>query len=135
MIYNTYGQYNVWDSGAPAILVAIATTTDNQLDDGDTGTMSGASSYGDNAITGYAWTQIQGDTVTLSGANTDTATFTVPADTDPQQLTFRLTITDSEGNTESSSVSFYLNGFTLDGGGLIRRVISSPIKRAIRRAF
>jgi len=132
MIYNTYGQYNVWDSGAPAVLVAIASTTDNQLDNGDTGTMSGASSYGDNSIVSYAWTQISGDTVTLSGANTDTASFTVPASTDPQQLRFRLTITDSEGNTATSTVSFYLNGFTLDTGGIIRSLTRNPVRSAIR---
>lgn len=132
MIYNNYGQYNVWDSGAPAALVAIATTTDNQLDDGDTGTMSGASSYGDNSIASYAWTQTRGDTMTLTGANTDTATFTVPANTDPQQLTFRLTITDSEGNTASSTVSFYLNGFNLDTGGIFRSLTRSLIRSPIR---
>ena len=62
-------------------------------------TLSGSGSDPDGSVTGYAWTQTAGSTVTLSGASTATATFTAPAVTTRTTLTFRLTVTDDGGAT------------------------------------
>lgn len=60
----------------------------------------------DGTIASYAWTQLSGTAVTVSGANTDTASFTAPdIDTATETLTFRLTVTDNEGATADDDVS------------------------------
>ena len=67
-------------------------------------TLSGAGSYDpDGAIASYAWVQTAGTSVTLTGANTATPSFTTPAT--PGGLTFRLTIIDSSGQGSSDSVT------------------------------
>ena len=44
----------------------------------------------------FAWSQLSGPTVSLSGANTATASFTAPVVTRDTYLTFRLRVTDSK---------------------------------------
>ena len=58
-------------------------------------TLNGTGSYDPlgEALT-YAWTQISGPQVALSGANTAIATFTSAAD---QTYSFRLTVTNTDG--------------------------------------
>ena len=53
----------------------------------------------DGRVTGYAWTQTVGSTVSLSDASSATATFTAPAVTTQTTLTFQLTVTDDAGAT------------------------------------
>tara|TARA_B110000027_G_scaffold32844_1_gene36490 strand:+ start:219 stop:2432 length:2214 start_codon:yes stop_codon:yes gene_type:complete len=65
--------------------------------------LSGAASDADGSIASYSWTQTSGTTVTLSGADTASATFTSPATAGALQ--FRLTVTDNQGATTSSFVS------------------------------
>ena len=62
-------------------------------------TLSGSGSDPDGSVAGYAWTQTEGTTVSLSGASTAMATFTAPAVTTRTTLTFRLTVTDNVGAT------------------------------------
>ena len=62
-------------------------------------TLNGSGSDPDGSVAGYAWTQTEGTTVTLSGASTATATFTAPAVTTRTTLTFQLTVTDDDGAT------------------------------------
>ena len=54
----------------------------------------------------YKWEQVDGSpTVSLSGANSKTATFTAPDITGEEKcLTFRLTVTDAEGDKNSDEV-------------------------------
>jgi serine protease len=55
----------------------------------------GASTDPGGHIIGYAWRQLSGEAVQLSGANTALATFTAPAT--PQYLVFELTVYDEHG--------------------------------------
>ena len=75
---------------------------------GATVTLSGSGSddldAGDTLI--YAWTQTGGATVSLTGDNTATATFTAPATfTQATILTFRLRVTDSGGLHHDDTVT------------------------------
>ena len=45
----------------------------------------------------FAWAQIAGPAVTLTGADTDMPTFTAPTVADDTVLTFELTVTDTGG--------------------------------------
>ena len=54
----------------------------------------------------FAWTQVDGETVTLSGANSARLSFTAPAGSGV--LTFRLTVTDPNGLTDTDEVSVFV---------------------------
>ena len=81
---------------------------DQWPDPGATVTLAGSGSDPDGRVDGYAWTQIAGPTVTLSGESTATATFTAPAVTERTTLSFLLTVTDDAGATDSDEVSVYV---------------------------
>ena len=55
-------------------------------------------------VASYAWTQTGGPSVTLSGANTATPSFTAPNNltTSPTDLTFSLVVTDNQGATSAA---------------------------------
>ena len=75
---------------------------------GATVTLSGSGSDDPDASDAliYAWTQTSGATVTLTGDNTATATFTTPATfTQATTLTFRLRVTDSGGLHHDDTVT------------------------------
>ncbi|RKH51510.1 histidine kinase [Corallococcus sp. AB049A] len=59
----------------------------------------------DQGILEFAWTQTGGPAVTLTGAETDTASFTAPEVTADTQLTFTVTVIDSSGATSSKAVA------------------------------
>lgn len=82
--------------------------TDQWPAPGATVTLAGSGSDSDGRVDGYAWTQIAGPTVTLSGASSATATFTAPAVTERTTLSFLLTVTDDEGATDSDEVSVWV---------------------------
>ena len=67
----------------------------------------------DGTIVSYAWTQTDGDTVTLTGANTATPTFTAPSTISAQTLTFELTTTDDDGATSTDSVNIEIEAVIL----------------------
>ena len=66
-------------------------------------TLSGSGTDADGTIQGYAWSQVEGTTVTLQNAGTARATFTAP-DT-AGALVFRLTVTDNLGVTDTDDVT------------------------------
>ena len=71
---------------------------------GVTVTLDGTGSTdSDGTIVSYAWTQTAGTTVTLSGASTDTATFTVPTVGADETLTFQLLVTDDDADTDTDT--------------------------------
>ena len=54
-------------------------------------------------IASYQWVQTAGPAVTLTGANTATPTFTAPPVKTDTTLTFKLTVTDSDGGASNSA--------------------------------
>ena len=71
---------------------------DQSTSSAQTVTLDGSqSSDPDGSIVNYVWTQTAGPVVTLSNANTVTATFTAPTVTADTTLSFQLTVTDNEG--------------------------------------
>ena len=56
----------------------------------------------------YAWAQTSGTTVNLTGATTDTLTFTAPSVTASTYLTFQLTVTDNDGGQGTDTVKVYV---------------------------
>ena len=71
---------------------------DQTVDSGATVNLDGTGSADpDGTIDAYAWTQTAGPSVTLTGANTATPSFTAP--TGPATLTFQLMVTDNDGGT------------------------------------
>ena len=78
---------------------------DRAVDENEVVTLSGSGTDSDGTITSYSWTQTSGTTVSLSGRTNPTATFTAPAVSVDETLTFRLTVTDDDGATASDEVS------------------------------
>ncbi len=85
---------------APVAAIAAATSC---VQGGSTVTLDGTvSSDPDGTIAAYAWTQLSGPPVTLSGAGAAIASFTAPAQ---GTLVFALTVTDSDGLTDTAQVA------------------------------
>ncbi|CAG0997957.1 Minor extracellular protease Epr [Planctomycetaceae bacterium] len=53
----------------------------------------------------YAWTQLSGTTATLTGANTQTPTFTAPWVSADDNLVFQVTVTDDRGDFTTDTVT------------------------------
>ena len=82
--------------------------TDQVVNPGELVTLNGSASIDSGgSITGYAWTQLSGTTVTLTNANTATPTFTAPSTAGA--LSFQLTTTDNSTYTASDSVIVIVN--------------------------
>ena len=80
-----------------------ANAGENQtVGEGASVTLSGSGSDPENEALTYAWTQTSGQSVTLSGASTATASFTAPTElvTDAV-LVFSLVVTDARGEASS----------------------------------
>jgi hypothetical protein len=85
---------------APTPAVAFA-GTDQTVVQGKSVTLDGGGSTG--GITGFSWVQTAGPSVSLTGANTKTPTFTAPTVTADTTLTFELTVA-GPGNPAPNSV-------------------------------
>ncbi len=83
----------------------VANAGENQsVTGGDQVTLNGSKSTSPNGgALSYAWVQTGGTPVILMGANTAQATFTAPNQT--QVLTFQLTVTDSQGLSDTATVT------------------------------
>src|SRR5689334_5463667 len=112
------GEWGVWrklndcSSGGNQAPTANA-GPDRNVTPGSATTLSGSGSDADGSIASYQWSQTAGPGVTLSGANTATASFTAPASN--TTLTFRLTVTDNSGATGTDEVTITVTQST--GGG------------------
>lgn len=87
--------------------VAVVTSLSGKAAPGSTVTLDGSASKDiDDGIAAIAWKQVSGPAVTLSGANTLTPSFTVPAD-GPRgtPMAFELTVTDKGGLASASGTS------------------------------
>ncbi|OAJ93432.1 glycosyl hydrolase family 18 protein [Vibrio bivalvicida] len=87
------------NAGADATVVGPASVT---LD-------GSASSDTDGTIASYQWVQVSGTAVTLSGANTATASFDVTEVAQAETLSFILTVVDNEGASASDTVVVTVN--------------------------
>ena len=78
-------------------------------------TLSGAGTDPDGTIVAYRWVQTGGTFVTLSGANTQNASFTAPEaaseDVIVEDLEFQLTVTDDDGASATDTVLISVASF------------------------
>ena len=83
----------------------------------------------DSMVVSYVWEQTEGESVTLTGADSKTLTFTAPSVTEETTLGFLLTVEDDEGAIATQSVLVAVTPalitFTLEG-----LVTDSPIADA-----
>ena len=76
----------------------------------------------DGAIVSYQWSQVSGTPVTLVDANTSVANFVTPPISGTEEtLTFYVTVTDNDGNSQSDNVSI--------------RVVTEDTPRRLLRVF
>ena len=91
---------------------------DQKVDEGDEVTLAGSGSDSDGTIASYAWAlTTANDDVTLSGADTATASFTAPDVDADTALVFRLTVTDDDGATATDDVTITVTDTSSGGGG------------------
>ena len=121
---------------------------DQTVAEGTVVVLSGTASDPDGTMVSYAWEQTGGTMVALTGVASATAMFTAPDASMDETLTFRLTVTDDDGATNSDDVSVtvtagsgidvaqYLTGPVEDGWppGLVAAVIDEEGVRAIGAA-
>ncbi len=87
-----------------------------------------------DTVSTFQWTQIAGPTVTLTGANTATLQIQTPDVDEADVLTFRLTVTDKDGNKASDTASVAvsalkpfarMSGVTVgEGAGVAKLVVT-----------
>lgn len=98
-----------FNSDLPIVIITptAAAGSDRQANEGDLISLDGSySNGGSTAITAYEWTQTNGATATLSDTSSATPSFTAPSvDLGGESLVFQLTITNTNGETSSDSVS------------------------------
>ena len=75
---------------------------DRTVETGDDVTVNGGGSDPDGSIASWSWTQVSGTSVSLSGADSPTVSFTAPGDATTVRL--RLTVSDDDGATDSDDV-------------------------------
>ena len=76
-------------------------------------TLTGSSTDPDKVGSG-SWSQISGPSVTLTNANTSTATFLAPSVSAPTPLVFRYTVTGINGRTQSADATVTVEPARLD---------------------
>ncbi|MCJ8272383.1 MAG: FG-GAP-like repeat-containing protein, partial [Psychrosphaera sp.] len=73
-------------------------------------TLTGAGTDEDGSIVSYEWVQTDGETVSLSDVTSATPSFNSPVVVvDSVSLSFKLTVTDNDGNTANDSVEVVVN--------------------------
>lgn len=86
----------------PVNLAPTVTVADTSVVAGTSVQLVAAAADADGLVTALAWEQTFGDIVVLSGADTDTLSFTAPAS--PGLLQFEVTVTDDEGGQGTARV-------------------------------
>lgn len=99
------------------------------ITEGEMVTLSATGTDTDGTVETYSWTQTSGDTVSLTGADSASLSFTAPIVTEDQTLEFEVSVTDDDGATGSTSVSVDVSAIML-GVTISGLVTDSPISDA-----
>ena len=94
---------------APSALADNDLTVDEQTQV----TLTGNGTDNDGYIAFYSWTQTSGTAANFESTSGQNFTFTAPAITTAETLTFELTVTDNEGATATDSVDVMVNPVNL----------------------
>ena len=97
--------------GTPQLSNTTPTTdagSDQTVEEQENVTLSGSGTDSDGSISSYIWTQTSGTSVTLTDANSATATFVAPDIAKDETLTFQLTVTDNDNATATDSVDIFV---------------------------
>ncbi|WP_317932584.1 PKD domain-containing protein, partial [Halioxenophilus sp. WMMB6] len=93
----------------------VANAGSNQtVNEGASVTLNGSGSSDAEGSVTYQWQQVSGPSVTLSGANSVSPSFTAGTE---GSLVFRLTVTDTAGNTDTDEVAITVNKPSSGGSG------------------
>lgn len=103
------------DGGGVTQPTNVAPTTDagadQTVEENSAVSLSGTATDSDGSIASYSWTQTSGTSVSLTNADTATASFTAPEVSSDETLSFVLTTTDDKGDTSEDSVDVKVNHF------------------------
>jgi len=77
---------------------------DQNVDEGTEVALAGSATDSDGTINSYKWTQTAGSTVTLTNAESASATFILPDLNSDETLSFELKVTDDEGATNTDQI-------------------------------
>ena len=103
----------------------VSAGLDQRVDPGTTVILSGTASDPDGTIVSYEWEQTGGRTVSLSGTDGPTATFTAPDVSRDETLTFLLTVIDNDGGTNFAEVSVTVTA----GSGIdVAQYLTGPVE-------
>lgn len=89
----------------PNQLPTVNAGADQAADERSTVTLTGVANDDDGSIATYSWTQLTGNSVTLTDAQSASASFIAPSVDSDEVLTFELQVTDNEGATANDTVA------------------------------
>lgn len=78
----------------------------NNIQSGEAGVaLTGAATDSDGTVASTVWTQVSGTTVTINNSTTLNASYNAPTITSSEDLVFRLTVTDDDGDITTDDVT------------------------------
>ena len=86
----------------------VSINSDTELLEGEELVLQATATDSDGSISQYAWTQVSGPTLDLSGSDTSTLTITAPAVEEDADIVLALTVTDDDDATASAEVNIAL---------------------------
>ena len=98
---------------------------DQTVNPGDTVILAGNGSDADGSIASYQWSQLTGPAITINGAASQGASFTMPADMQGESsVSLQLTVTDDQGATGIDEVVITANAPPIANAGIDQFVLS-----------
>ena len=99
-------RYNALNQGSSHNLRPSAEAgAEDQVLEGNTFTFNGTATDPDGTIAAFAWSQVQGISVSIADANSANASFIAPGVEAATELLFQLQVTDSSGGTGTDTVT------------------------------
>ncbi len=86
----------------------VSISSESEFLEGEELVLQATAEDSDGSISRYAWTQISGPTLSLSGSDTSTLTVTAPAVEEDANIVLALTVTDDDDATASAEVNIVL---------------------------